>query len=203
MDGVERRSAIAASYDDIADERAAKPRFEYREHFLFDFLELLRGEGRTELLEIGSGAGQDAMVFHDAGIDLLATDLSRASVGYCRCRGLNAIVADFYELPFEDDHWEAGLAMSSLIHAPDAEIDDALREIRRVLAPGSPLGVGTWFGSDHEGEWTDERDERRVFTIRSDHRIQELLARHFTVEHFDTAPVEEGIHYQWTIVRKA
>lgn len=201
MRASERRRAIAASYDDIAAERAARPRFEYREHFLYDYLDLLRTEGRSRVVEVGAGAGQDAMLFHDGGIDLLATDLSIESVRHCRLRGLDAVVADFHDLPFADGEWEAGLAMSTLIHATDSEVDSALLEIRRVLRGGAPLGVGTWFDRDKEGEWADDRDPRRVFTIRSDDSIREAVGRQFTIEDFSTVPVEDGIHYQWMVAR--
>jgi ubiquinone/menaquinone biosynthesis C-methylase UbiE len=196
------KDEIRAAYDGLAAERAAKPRRAYREHVLFAYADLLRSEGRESLVEFGAGAGQDAMVFHDAGFDVLATDLSPEHVEQCRLRGLRAEVADFSDLRFDDHSVRAGLAMSTFIHVPETEIDGVLAEVRRVLASGAPLGVGMWSGPDDLGEWTEADPPHRFFSIRTDDGVREMLARHFAVEHFETMPTDDAArHYQWAVVR--
>lgn len=196
------RDDLRRAYDALAEERAARPRRKYRERVLFAYAGLLRSEGRSSLVEFGAGAGQDAMVFHEAGFDVLATDLSPAHVEQCRLRGLRAQVADFFDLPFDDDSVEAALAMSTFLHVPDAEIDRVLAEVGRVLRPGAPLGVGLWSADGDLGEWREEDPTHRFFCIRTDQAVQEMLARHFTVDHFETMPTDDAdIHYQWALVR--
>jgi ubiquinone/menaquinone biosynthesis C-methylase UbiE len=196
------KAEIRSAYDDLAAERAATPRRAYREHVLFAYADLLRSEGRSSLVELGAGAGQDAMVFHEAGFDVLATDLSPQHVEECRKRGLRAEVADFSDLRFADDSVEAALALSTFLHVPDSEIDAVLTEVRRVLQPGAPLGVGLWWGADDDGEWREEDPPHRFFSIRTDDAMKELLARHFEVGHFETTPTDDPArHYQWAVVR--
>ena len=64
------------------------------------FLERLRSEGTTRLLEIGAGTGQDSAFFRDENLDVVATDLSPAMVERCRAKGLHARVMDFMNLDF-------------------------------------------------------------------------------------------------------
>lgn len=197
------KGELRDAYDGLAEQRATRPRRPYREHVLFGYAALLRAEGRSSLVEFGAGAGQDAMLFHEAGFDVLATDLSPRHVEECRKRGLRAEVADFFGLPFEDAAVEAGLAMSTFLHVPDGEIDRVLAEVRRVLAPGAPLGVGLWSGEGDLGEWREDEPPHRFFSIRDDAAVQEMLGRHFEVEQFETMPTDsEDKHYQWMVVRR-
>jgi SAM-dependent methyltransferase len=70
---------------------------------------------------------------------LVAVDASPATIEAARRRhpGLDARVADVRSLPFEDGSFDVVVSTSTLDHfSARAGIDTALRELRRVLAPG-------------------------------------------------------------------
>ena len=175
-------------------------RVELRERFV----ELLRAESRSTLIELGAGAGQDAEKLIGAGFDVVAIDLSPENVTKARERGIDARVGDFYHLDFSDAAFEAGWAMSTFLHVPDADLDSVLSEVSRVLEPGAPLAIGLWGGVDWEGVMEDDwADPPRFFSMRSDDRLREILGGHFDVELFETTMHrdEPNEHYQWCVVR--
>jgi hypothetical protein len=91
-----------------------------------------------------------------------------------------------------------------LLHVADADLDDALAEIVRVLRSGAPLGIGLW-GDDVGGErvWQDDSGfgPGWFFSIRTDSAMQEALARHGTIEQWRSWRREGPMHYQWAVLR--
>jgi SAM-dependent methyltransferase len=196
------KANLVLSYDNDAEARDARLLPDERNRLREQFVDLLAAEGRDRLVEFGAGAGQDAVELMAAGLEVVAMDLSPENVERCRARGIDAHVGDFYALDLPDDAFEAGWAMSTLLHVPDADIDRVLAEYARVLEPGAPLAIGLWGGGDWEGVFeTDWTDPPRFFSWRSDARLQKLLGRHFTVEQFQTLMHREWDHYQWCILR--
>lgn len=198
------KNDLVRSYDRDAPARNQRSLPEQRVRLRERFVELLRKEGRTGLLELGAGAGQDGEAFLGDNFDLVAVDLSPGNVRLARERGIDARVGDFYALDFADDCFEAGWAMSTFLHVPDSDLDRVLAEMSRVLKPGAPLAIGLWGGVDWEGIMEDDwADPPRFFAMRSDDRLREILGRHFSIEEFViTMPREEPAeHYQWCLVR--
>jgi hypothetical protein len=67
------------------------------------------------------------------------------------------------------------------------------------------LGIGLW-GDEVGGEqvWQDDSGfgPGRFFSIRTDTAIQEILARHGTVEQWQSWRNGTGrMHYQWAVLR--
>ncbi|MFF0342143.1 class I SAM-dependent methyltransferase [Kribbella sp. NPDC004875] len=169
------------------------------------YLSQLQAEGRHSVLEIGCGPGRDGEAIASAGFDYTGVDLAPASVEACRGLGLRAEVASVLELPFDDETFDAGWTMSTLLHVADDDLDLAVREIVRVLRPGAVLAVGLW-GSAAGGErvWQDESGfgPGRFFSIRTDEGLRAVLAEHGVVEEWLTWDDREGpMHYQWAVVR--
>jgi SAM-dependent methyltransferase len=197
---------LAAYYDAEAGQRAARGldprRVEMREQFVAQ----LAGERRTRLVEIGTGPGRDATAFLAAGCSVSGVDLSAEHVRLSRDVGVDAYVATAQQLPFADDAFDAGWTMSTLLHIPDDGFDAALREICRVLRPGSPLAVGLWGGPDWEGHSVkDEIQPPRFFSLRSHDRIRSMLGHHATIESFETwsGARDTSWEYQWAVLRTA
>ncbi len=197
-------TALAAFYDQESTERAGRALDPRRVTHRQTFVELVQGEDRGRLVEIGTGPGHDAKAFVAAGLAVSGVDLSSEHVSMCQAAGVDARVASVLDMPFEDGSFDAGWCMSTLMHIPNADIDAALTEIRRVLAPGSPRVFGLWGGVDAEGTRAEDvLEPRRFFSIRSDSRLHELLGQHGTVERFDTWARDRtaGWHYQWCVLR--
>ena len=196
------KADLVLSYDNDAEARDGRLLPDERNRLREQFVDLLAAEGRERLVEFGAGAGQDAVKLMAAGLTVVAMDLSPENVEKCRARGIDAHVGDFYSLDLPDGGFEAGWAMSTLLHVPDSDLDRVLAEIIRVLQPGAPLAIGLWGGGDWEGVFeTDWTDPPRFFSWHSDDRLRELLGRHFTVEEFETVMHREWDHYQWCVVR--
>jgi len=197
---------LAAFYDQEAQQRATRPLAPHRLQMREAFATQLICEGRHRLIEIGTGPGLDAAAFLARGLEVSGVDLSVEHVRLCRQAGIDAQQASVQQLPYADDAFDAGWTMSTLLHVPDSEFDQAVREIRRVLAPGSPLAIGLWGGADSEGvRHDDEIHPPRFFSFRADSRLQQMLSQHGTVEQFETwTPDGPGRRtYQWAVLRTA
>jgi SAM-dependent methyltransferase len=105
----------------------------YRRHVLYPRL-VKRLTGR--LLDVGCGIG-DMVAFR---ANSVGVDINPRNVEYCRERGLEAKVMDTDVLPFDDAGFDSVLLDNVLEHI--VEPAPLLREIRRVLRPGSRLLVG-------------------------------------------------------------
>lgn len=199
-----RDADLASYYDQDADVRASRDLDPERVRQREEFASLLRSEGRSSVVEIGIGPGRDAIPLRDEGFQVAGVDLSSRHVELCREQGIDAYVASVLDLPFDDDAFDAGWTMSTLLHVPDSDLDAAVSEIVRVLRPGAPLAIGVWGGTDSEGPRLDDTIKPpRFFSFRSDERLRELLGRHGTVEEFRTWEAEYGgpYTYQWCVLR--
>jgi SAM-dependent methyltransferase len=170
------------------------------------FMRLLAIERRRTLLEVGCGPGRDGEHFARAGLEYVGVDLAPAAVAYCRRLGLRAEQASVLELPFDDASFDAGWTMSTLLHVADDDLQAALSELARVLAPGAPLVVGLWGGAPREELHNDGTTRRppRFFAVRSDDGLRHALSTIGSIAAFDTWPHPEpdsGLHYQLAEVR--
>ena len=138
----------------------AKPRLELDERAAF--LDRLRVIEASSLLEVGAGTGQDGVYFRDAGLRVVAVDLSPEMVRRCREKGLEAQVRDVKHLGMPVGSFDAVWAMNCLLHVPDADLPAALREIRSALRPGGLFYVG--LGSEPSGPFVAHRSDEQVFT---------------------------------------
>src|SRR5437660_2757009 len=108
---------------------------------IFDY-DRYRGQA---ILEVGCGMGCMAMnwALHDA--QVTGVDLNPVAVQQTRRRfelfGLQGRIeeADGEQLPFEDNSFDYGYSWGVLHHSPNTET--SIDEIRRVVRPGSEVGV--------------------------------------------------------------
>lgn len=201
-DRADRENRLRAYYGREVAARAVRQHGGRRTRLHSEFAELLLREGRSSVLEIGCGTGQDGVAFTTAGLDHTGVDLTPESVEHCRRLGLTATVASVLELPFPDDTFEAGWTMSTLMHLAHDDLAPALAESARVLRPGAPFAVGVW-GSRERGEhlYTNEFGAR-YFGTSDDTTLQATLRTVGTIERFDTWPAPDtDLHYQWALVR--
>ena len=198
---------LASFYDIQAPERAKGNHDPRRVQQRDNFVAMLHSEDRISVIEIGTGTGQHAAALQTAGLTVSGIDLSAENVRHCRDRGIDARQASLFEIPFEDDTFDAGWTMSTLLHVPNARLDAALTEITRVLCPGAPLAIGLWGGADIEEYRSRNGIEiERFFSSRSDTRLREALESHVEIEHFETWPdrsPDSNVHYQYCVVRTA
>lgn len=203
----EREAGLRNYYDNEArDRRANEPpvvRVEHRDAFI----SLLQAEGRSSVVEIGTGPGRDSIAFKDAGLAFRGIDLAPESVTLCQQAGLDVQVGSALELPFQQGEFDAAYTVSTLLHIADDDLDTAIAELVRVVRPGSPVAVGLWGAPQtREHFWGNATyGPPRYFAVRSDADLHAALARRGSVETFETWPGEDtsDLHYQWAVLRTA
>ena len=123
---------------------------DFWERFPRTFLDQFIDTSGRAILDIGSGPGRDGLLLQNAKKEVTCIDASAEMVSLSTSRGLNSIQADFSDLPFENEAFDGVWSYTALLHVPKSEVDTALREIHRVLAPGGVFGLGMIEG-DGEG----------------------------------------------------
>jgi ubiquinone/menaquinone biosynthesis C-methylase UbiE len=114
--------------------------------FIDKFIEL----SGKRIVDVGSGPGRDGLLFKNAKKDVVCVDASEAMVNLCSGRGLEAVLAGFDNLPFEDKSFEGAWSYTALLHVPKKSIRSPLREIYRVLKPSGIFALGLIEGNTEE-----------------------------------------------------
>ena len=193
------KADLVRSYDSTAARRDERGEPGWRDEYRTGLAATMRSEQKTRLLEIGAGSGHSAAFFAGDGFEVSAIDLSPLNIERCKAKGLDAQVADFADLPFPDDSFDAIWSMSSFMHAPDAELAKAIAEMDRVLVSGGIAVVGLWGGDD-------VHDPPRYFAWRTDDQVNASFGEAFVIERFEIIPDAEDSsadeHYQLLTMRK-
>ena len=145
-----------------------------------------------DVLEMGCGSGFASQLFAEAGARVTAVDLTDWAIETTRQRmrafGLDAIVqqADGERLPFADASFDVVFSWGVIHHTTD--MDQALRELVRVLRPGGTLVLMVYhrhslFYAFYKGFQRFLPVARRLGLHFEGSRAGEtegLIARHFT-----------------------
>jgi SAM-dependent methyltransferase len=115
------------------------------------------------ILDAGCGTGRNLLEYGRLGT-AIGIDPSPRAVAFCRQRGLRDVELGGLEaLPFADGRFDLMLACDVLEHIDDDA--GALRELRRVAAPGARLlatvPAYAWLWSPHD----DSHHHRRRYTL--------------------------------------
>jgi SAM-dependent methyltransferase len=143
----DRRHLTTAAYANSANLMARVNIYKYQQppidiiRWAFD---QVRWEGVERVIDVGCGPGQYLRrLAQPGGLRLIGLDLSRGMLADLE-RGWgfgpprpHLAVADAQALPLPDASCDLALAMHMLYHVPD--IEQATRELRRVLRPGGVL----------------------------------------------------------------
>ena len=140
--------------------------------------ELLRPFGGGTYLEVGSGAGDDAIALASQyGVRVVGVDSSVTMVAESKRRGLSeAHVADAQALPFSDASFDGSWADRVFQHLEHPEA--ALAEMTRVTKPGGRIVVAD---PDYDTQVVDVADQqlaRRILRFRSDHALRNGTLAH-------------------------
>ncbi|MDQ2906046.1 MAG: class I SAM-dependent methyltransferase [Chloroflexota bacterium] len=168
------------------------------------FLALLQEEGKTTLLEIGAGTGNDSLFFQDHGLDVVCTDLSPAMVTLCREKGLKAYEMDFMSLGFPPGSFDALYALNCLLHVPTRDLPTVLQKLRELLRPGGLFFLGVYGGMEREGVHDDDQHRPpRFFAHHTDEFMQQATAPFFELVSFKAIPIQgKPWHFQSMVLRR-
>ncbi len=176
MDAVGRR--IGAAYDRIAADYAVRNAAMPSDLLALGvrFLTLV-GPG-ARILDAGCGAGRDMAWLEGQGAVVTGIDLSRGMLAQARpgTRG-NLVRMDLRRLALRSGRFRGVWCMASLLHVPKADAPDALRELRRVLAPGGALCLGLQEGEGEAWERVPYGTVERLFARYTPEEVEALLDR--------------------------
>jgi SAM-dependent methyltransferase len=102
-----------------------------------DALQRLLGAGSGRLLDLGCGTGVAIPVLERLGWSVVGVDVSEEMLERARGRGADVERFDGETLPFEDESFDAAVAI--WIHTDVDDFPATMREAARVLRPGAPL----------------------------------------------------------------
>ncbi len=124
----------------------------------------LRLEPQPRILDAGCGTGRNLQRYRELG-PLQGIEPSADAVQFCRERGLDTVQqGTLEELPFGPDSFDLLVATDVIEHVDDDAL--ALRELRRVAAPGAALVITVpafrWLWSEED----DRLQHRRRYTRR-------------------------------------
>lgn len=136
----------------------------------------LRLPARARILDAGCGSGRNMVEFARHG-EVTGIELSPTSVALARDRGAGEVVeGSVLEMPFEADAFEMAASLDVIEHLEDDL--QALRELRRVVAPGGSLLVTVpayqWLWSGHD----EINHHHRRYTRRSLQSVGEQAGWH-------------------------
>lgn len=200
-------SDLRHAYNLSAEERQQKDVSGWKLEERQAFLDLLRREDKTTLLEIGAGPGKDSKFFQENGLQVVSTDLSPEMVRLCRAKGLDAYEMDFKNLAFPDEGFDAIYALNCLLHVPKKDLPGILQKLKMLLKPAGLFFMAVYGGFESEGVWeTDYHEPQRFYATYTDEQLLAIVTREFEVESFKSvAPPDgddSGLNSQRLVLRK-
>jgi SAM-dependent methyltransferase len=118
-----------------------------------------------EVLDVGAGTGNLALLAAEEGASVVASDLTPEMVEKGRARteaaGVDVewVVADAEELPFEDERFDCAASVMGAIFAPRPEV--MISELFRVVRAGNTVGLTAWGDYGLQAEMFGALDEYR------------------------------------------
>jgi ubiquinone/menaquinone biosynthesis C-methylase UbiE len=194
------KADLVAFYDARAGVRTDAPLTPDRTDARRMFGELVVSESRPFVVDVGAGTGQDAAALREMGVPVLALDLSFEHGRWAVNRGVDAVVADLYQLPIRSRSVPALWSASTFMHVPNRDIGRVVGETSRVLQPGAPAMIGVRTGSPVE-ETRVDGEVRRFYSIRPGERWLELFGAHLTVERWWIDEAADRSAYLWLLAR--
>lgn len=113
-----------------------------------DLLDACAISAGQEVLDVGAGTGNLALLAAEEGASVVASDITPEMVDKGRARteaeGVDVewVVADAEELPFEDERFDCAASVFGAVFAPRPEV--MISELFRVVRPGNTVGLTAW-----------------------------------------------------------
>lgn len=120
----------------------------YMEGSARDFYERLNVAPGCQLLDVGCGSGQLALIAAKDGLEVTGVDIAGNLVerarGRARAEGLQARFeeADAEALPFEDASFDVVVSLIGAMFAPRPDL--VAKELLRVCTPGGTIAMANW-----------------------------------------------------------
>jgi ubiquinone/menaquinone biosynthesis C-methylase UbiE len=200
------KESLRSAYDLKVEERDSFETEPWKIQLRKEFLDLLKSESKTTLLEVGAGTGVHGAFFDRSGLQVVSTDLSLAMVEACEAKGLNAVQMDFLSLDFNHQTFDAVFALNCFLHVPPEDLPSVLEAMRRVLKPQGLLYWGQYGGKNYQGQLdNDDYTPQRFFSFLSDDSMKSAGIKIFNPVSFEVLNVSRDWdqQFQSTIWRRS
>jgi SAM-dependent methyltransferase len=188
---------VAQQYADrIATELQSKP---FDREFLDGFAATVKELGRV--VELGCGPAHVAAYLATRGVDIAGLDVSPAMVAQANrlFPGLEVVVGDMLDLPYEDGSLGGVVAFYSIIHFHDGQLSLALSEMERVLRHGGFAAFAFHIGDEvvQRTEWWGEPVTLDARFLPTGHVLALVRDAGFEVTSTtERGPYEPGVEFQ-------
>ena len=142
------------------------------------------------LADLGCGPGLDSARFVQEGFRVLGMDLSAGMLSNAAETALGRLVqADLRALPIEDGRLDGIWCVAALLHVPERDTTQVLREFRRTMGRIGNLALVTALGESSRFEAVPYApNEHRWFVYRRrDRLIEQVQKAGFSIEWADQA----------------
>lgn len=198
----EIKDTIKEAYNKYAHLREKNGMQDWKIEERNSFLELMKSENKTSLLDIGAGHGRDSAFFMNNGIDVVAVDLSNEMIKLCSEKNIEAYELDFYNLHQLNRSFDTVWAMNSLLHVEKSNLPSVLQGIKNVLRPSGLFFMGVYGGDSSEGIWeNDIYTPHRFFSSYTDDDIKNIVSKQFELVSFEKIETGGKYHVQSIIMR--
>jgi len=164
-------------------------------------------EGKQTVADIGSGPGNYAQFFVEAGYSVTCADISAEMIRTAASRlpGIIGVVCDMREMPFESNWFDCVFCAYSVNHVIREDLKSTVHEFGRILRPGGVLCLMAKTGSvTYEFSSSRDPQSRGVMCLfSSDEMIDAVKAIGISptlVRHKAEASAQEFQHEKILIV---
>ena len=154
--------------------------------------------GTNKVLEIGCGSGRDAAFLTSHGLEVTATDGSKAMLeeagrAHPELKGRLRFARLPEKLPFGDSAFDGVYSVATLMHLPKEGITKSIGEIHRVLRPGGLFFFSVSLERDDIDRQTNLDRHGRLFTLLPKEEWNSLCTQvGFKQERFTTSTDSAG-----------
>ena len=104
---------------------------------------LLKNHGAKKVLDLCFGTGRHTIFLAENGFDVYGIDISATGkaitekkIAKRNLTNIHLIIADMHDLPYNDNFFDAVIAVNALEHNNQAGLSKSIAELWRVLKPG-------------------------------------------------------------------
>jgi len=118
-----------------------------------------------KIVDIGCGNGKTSLALIEAGYNVIGIDISEVAVDACDRlykEKMRAIVASITEMPFHDGMEDGAVMIHILEHIEADEIQDAIKEVFRIIRPGGLVFVRVFHKDDMRADCGERINENTV-----------------------------------------
>jgi ubiquinone/menaquinone biosynthesis C-methylase UbiE len=139
-----------------------------------DSLKLLRERGAKRVLDLGFGTGRHAIFLAENGFDVYGIDVSKTGKEITEkkakeknLKNVHLEIADMHDMPFDDNFFDAIIAIYILEHNTLAGLKKTISELDRVLKPNGIL-IATLISTKDPRCGSGKKIEPNTFTALED-----------------------------------